>query len=66
MLSDALKDMLEELSTHHRDKKDLRKMYVIDRLNTSVKNYYTDLLTGYNELVKKDALKVMREMNKEN
>lgn len=65
MDSKMLLQMLEELASHHRNKKDLLPIYVNTRLDKSLKNYYEELLNIYDSLVRKDAAKVLKKMNRE-
>lgn len=43
MLSSNLTNIKNELSKHHRDKSTLLFIYVQDRLNKSLRSYYSDL-----------------------
>ena len=57
--------MLDDLASHNRKKKELLPMYVNLRLDKSLKNYYEELLSVYDSLVRKDAAKVLKKINRE-
>ena len=65
MDSRMLLHMLGDLNNHHRKRKELLPEYVNSRLDKSLKNYYEELISNYDALIRKDAAKVLRAMNKE-
>ena len=65
MDSNMLLHMLDDLASHNRKKKELLPMYVNLRLDKSLKNYYEELLSVYDSLVRKDAAKVLKKINRE-
>lgn len=65
MNSRMLLHMLDDLNNHHRKRKELLPEYVNSRLDKSLKNYYEELISNYDALIRKDAAKVLRAMNKE-
>ena len=65
MDSNMLLHMLDDLASHNRKKKELLPMYVNLRLDKSLKNYYEELLSVYDSLVRKDATKVLKKINRE-
>lgn len=65
MNSKMLLHMLDDMSKHHRKRKDLLPEYVNARLDKSLKSYYEELISSYDALIRKDAAKVLRVMNKE-
>ena len=58
----TLNHMLEDLSKHHRNRKELIVEYVNSRLEKSLQNYYEELLSSYDELTRRDAAKVLKKM----
>lgn len=65
MQKDILEGMLADMKKHHRDKGDLLNNSIELRLNKSLKNYYSELMSTYNVLVRKDAIRVMRKAHRE-
>lgn len=61
----TLKSMLKDINKHKRDKNKLLEYYVQKRLNTSLKNYYKELLETYDFLTHREAKKVFKALNKE-
>lgn len=64
MMQNILNDMLKDLSKHKRDKKDLLEMYINDRLSKSLETYYSELSNSLAYLVKKNELRVLKNMAK--
>lgn len=62
MSENVLKDMLKDLDQHHKQKSELLPYYINKRLAKSLKNYYRDLMEAYNNLTKKDTVKVLKRM----
>lgn len=61
----TLRNMLNDLSEHHRDKSELLTHYVNSRLDKSLKNYYEELMQTYDYLTRRDAERVLRRALKE-
>ena len=61
----TLRNMLNDLSEHHRHKSELLTHYVNSRLDKSLKNYYEELMQTYDYLTRRDAERVLRRALKE-
>lgn len=61
----TLRNMLNDLSSHHRDKSELLTHYVNSRLDKSLKNYYEELMQTYDYLTRRDAERVLKRALKE-
>lgn len=59
-----LKDMLNELKGYKRDKNVLMEGYINDRLNKSLKSYYSEISDSLTYLQTKSSANVMRKANK--
>lgn len=59
-----LKDMLNELKGYKRDKNVLMEGYINDRLNKSLKSYYSEVSDSLTYLQTKSSANVMRKANK--
>ena len=64
MMQNILNNMLKDLSKYKRDKKDLLEMYINDRLSKSLETYYSELSNSLAYLVKKNELRVLKNMAK--
>ena len=64
MMQNILNNMLKDLSKYKRDKKDLLEMYINDRLSKSLETYYSELSNSLAYLVKKNELRVLKNMDK--
>ncbi len=56
--------ILEDLNNHKRDKKSLLLNYVNERLNKSLRVYYSELMNSFNYLRYKDELKLSKNINR--
>lgn len=63
-MQNILNNMLKDLSKYKRDKKDLLEMYINDRLSKSLETYYSELSNSLAYLVKKNELRVLKNMDK--
>lgn len=63
-MQNILNSMLKDLSKYKRDKKDLLEMYINDRLSKSLETYYSELSNSLAYLVKKNELRVLKNMDK--
>lgn len=54
--------MIEDIKNHERSKEVLLPFYIQKRMDLSIKNYYEELMQTYDELMKKDAFKVIKRM----
>lgn len=63
-MQNILNNMLKDLSKYKRDKKDLLEMYINDRLSKSLETYYSELSNSLAYLVKKNELRVLKNMAK--
>ena len=63
-MQNILNNMLKDLSKYKRDKKDLLEMYINDRLSKSLETYYSELSNSLTYLVKKNELRVLKNMDK--
>ena len=57
-------ETLTELQQHKRNKEDLILLYVNNRLETSLVNYYSDLQDSINYLERRRELNLMKKMNR--
>ena len=64
MTTNTLHSMLKDLAVHNRDKRLLLDSYIQLRLDTSLANYYTELVQSCRSLARKDAGKVLKYLNK--
>ena len=64
MMQNILNNMLKDLSKYKRNKKDLLEMYINDRLSKSLETYYSELSNSLAYLVKKNELRVLKNMDK--
>lgn len=64
MMQNILNNMLKDLSKYRRNKKDLLEMYINDRLSKSLETYYSELSSSLAYLVKKNELRVLKNMTK--
>ena len=64
MMKNILNNMLKDLSRYRRNKKDLLEMYINDRLSKSLETYYSELSNSLAYLVKKNELRVLKNMAK--
>lgn len=64
MMQNILNNMLKDLSRYRRNKKDLLEMYINDRLSKSLETYYSELSNSLAYLVKKNELRVLKNMTK--
>ena len=64
MMQNILNNMLKDLSKYKRNKKDLLEMYINDRLSKSLETYYSELSNSLAYLVKKNELRVLKNMTK--
>lgn len=62
MSEKMLRGMIEDLNQHHRSKPELLTYHVNKRLTKSLQNYYHDLMEAYNNLVRKDAAKILNKV----
>ena len=62
-MQNILNNMLKDLSKYKRDKKDLLEMYINDR-SKSLETYYSELSNSLAYLVKKNELRVLKNMDK--
>ena len=60
-----LKEMLQDLSAHQRDKSDLLIGYVEDRLNKTVDTYYKSVLQSAKLLERRNPDKVAKSVIKQ-
>ena len=60
-----LEGMLRDLSNHHRSRQDLDFHYVVNRLSTSLHNYYEDLDKDVHYLENREEIKLMKRMSKQ-
>lgn len=63
-MQNILNNMLKDLSRYRRNKKDLLEMYINDRLSKSLETYYSELSNSLAYLVKKNELRVLKNMTK--
>ena len=56
------KQILHDINTRSRSKKDLLEYYVAKRLDKSTTNYYKDLVSKCNTLKSYDEFKVMKKI----
>ena len=56
--------MLEELEKHKRNREDIFRESVNERLNKSLKTYYDSVLKVCDKLETNDELRVLRKLNK--
>lgn len=63
-MQNILNNMLKDLSKYRRNKKDLLEMYINDRLSKSLETYYSELSNSLAYLVKKNELRVLKNMTK--
>ena len=63
-MQNILNNMLKDLSKYKRNKKDLLEMYINDRLSKSLETYYAELSNSLACLVKKNELRVLKNMTK--
>ena len=63
-MQNILNNMLKDLSKYKRNKKDLLEMYINDRLSKSLETYYSELSNSLAYLVKKNELRVLKNMTK--
>ena len=63
-MQNILNSMLKDLSKYRRNKKDLLEMYINDRLSKSLETYYSELSNSLAYLVKKNELRVLKNMTK--
>lgn len=63
-MQNILNNMLKDLSKYRRNKKDLLEMYINDRLSKSLETYYSELSSSLAYLVKKNELRVLKNMTK--
>ena len=63
-MQNILNNMLKDLSRYRRNKKDLLEMYINDRLSKSLETYYSELSNSLAYLVKKNELRVLKNMAK--
>lgn len=59
---DRLLSMKEELSEHKRDRSELKKYYIQERLSSSLQSYYKEINSSYSYLRHKDEVKVVKEL----
>lgn len=62
MFAEHLHTIKQDLSKHHRDRSQLCKLYVQQRLNKSLYSYYSDLSTSANYLQNRKLESVIRKM----
>lgn len=59
---ERLLSMKEELSEHKRDRAELKKYYIQERLSSSLQSYYKEINNSYSYLRHKDEVKVVKEL----
>lgn len=59
MFKSNLDKMLADLKSHKRDKKVLINLYIEQRLNKSLKNYYEELLSTQNMIIRRSNRKAI-------
>lgn len=57
-----LRGMLNDLSNHHRGRKQLLIEYVNNRLDKSLKSYYNELMSTYEMLSRRNATRVLKKL----
>lgn len=64
LFSEKCKSMLNDLSSHKRDKEYLMLEYINLRLDKSFTNYFKDLSSSLEYLERKNSINVMKKMNR--
>ena len=59
---DKLLEIRKDLSFYRRDKKELKKLYIEERLSQSLKCYYKELNDSYTYLRYQDEKKVVKDL----
>lgn len=59
-----LKNIIDDLNKHKRNKPDLMEMYIKDRLNKSLEVYYSELSDSLKCLDGKSGIKIMKKINR--
>lgn len=59
---DKLLEIRKDLSFYRRDKKELKKLYIEERLSQSLKSYYKELNDSYTYLRYQDEKKVVKDL----
>lgn len=63
MVRNNLDQALEDMSRFHRNKDSLIYAYINDRLNKSLKSYYSELTESVEYLNSKDDLRIAKRLN---
>lgn len=61
-IESTLRGMLQDLSRHHRGRKQLLIEYVNSRLDKSLKSYYNELMSTYEMLSRRNATRVLKRL----
>ena len=61
----TIKCMLKDCAKHHRSKEKLLAFYIQERLDKSVKSYYSELIYSCNRLSQFNELSVAKKMLKD-
>ena len=59
---DILNNMLIDISKHKRNREELLRISIEDRLNKSLEVYYNQLSASLEYLVSKDSLRVLKNI----
>lgn len=59
---DMLNNMLIDISKHKRNREELLRISIEDRLNKSLEVYYNQLSVSLEYLVSKDSLRVLKNI----
>lgn len=60
----TLKSILYDVQSHKRDRNELKKMYIQERLSKSLMTYYSETEDSIQYLTDKDGLNLMRKLNR--
>lgn len=60
-----LSNILFELDKYKRDKNDLIKYYISQRLTKSLHSYYSDITKSFDYIKYKDELRIAKNLNKD-
>lgn len=66
MIKDILSHILDDLSKHHRSKKEVFMACVEERLNKSLETYQKELDDTFGFLSRRNELRLLKRMNKRN
>lgn len=64
MNKEGIYKIINELNTHHRDKKFLLEHYVQNRLTESVESYYKELRNNFQSLANKNTVYSLKKVLK--